>query len=152
MRRRDPLVARAHLGDDGQQLVAPGVADAVDARLGVEPVAGDDRPVQLEALLAVHDQRVVEPELGVHDQALGGREAHGDEERRRRDDVAVAERLRGRGVVVGRVLVADRRREAPDVAPRHLEGLARGGGAAQEVAVEGHRAVLSRRGRVCRGP
>ena len=46
---------------------------SVDARRGVEHVAGADRAVQLEALLAVHDQRVVQAERGVGDRLLGRR-------------------------------------------------------------------------------
>ena len=58
-------------------------------------VAGQDRPVVDEALLAVHDPRVVDAELGVADDLPARLEGQDDRERRRRDDVGMAERLRG---------------------------------------------------------
>jgi hypothetical protein len=78
--------------------------------------------VQLEALLTVHDPRVVQPEVGVDDRALVGEaEVQRGEEGRRRDAVGMAEGARGRRVGAGRVLVADRLGEAADVLPPHLE-------------------------------
>src|SRR3954470_8070327 len=70
VRRRDPLaLGRLHFLPDRQQLVAARVADVLDDARRGEHVARAHRAVMDVALLAVHDERVVETQLGVTDGA-----------------------------------------------------------------------------------
>src|SRR3954471_18244843 len=55
-------VGRRHGHLRGHQLIAPGVADVDDTRGDCQNVTGADRAMVHEALLAVHDERVVETE------------------------------------------------------------------------------------------
>ena len=136
-------VGVGHLADGEDQLVAPGVLDVVDALDAGSTSPATDRPVQLERLLAVHDERVVQAERGVDDRPLRREaEAQHREERRRRDDVAVAERLRGVRVEVRRVGVADRLGEAADVLAPDLVGRRGRVLPADELAVDRHAAPL----------
>ena len=91
-----------------------------------------------ELLLAVDDEGVVETETGVEDGVAGRFQRHDDRERRRRDDVGVAERLGRFDVAVGRVLVADRIGELADLLAAHLVRPFAGEGPADVVAVERH--------------
>ena len=98
------------LAAGGQDVVAGHRLDVVDVDDDGQPVAGAYRAAEDEALVAVDDAGVVEAELGVESDLLGGAQGDDDREGRRRDDVGVAEGLGGRWVDVGRVGVADRGR------------------------------------------
>ena len=72
------------------------VPDVGDAARQRQHVPGVHRSVVDEPLLAVHHEGVVQAQLGIDHRPLEREpELHGGEERRRRDDVAVTERLRG---------------------------------------------------------
>jgi len=67
---------------------------------------------------AVRDQagpKEAEAQLGVGDDLMRRLHRHHDRKRRRRDDIRVAQRLRGSLVTVSRVVVTDRIRELADL-------------------------------------
>ena len=105
-------------------------------------VAGDDRAVVGEALLAVDDARVVDARLGVGDELRVRALPRDDGEGRRRDEVRVARGPGGLDVVVHRVGRPDRRGEVADVLAAHAEGGRRVVGAPLEVLVHGHAVSL----------
>ena len=75
-----------------------------------------------EPLLAMHDQRVVHAHVGVEDRVGSGQaQPERGQERRRRDDIRMAERPRSSRVPIDRVGVADRVGEPPDVLAGDLE-------------------------------
>jgi hypothetical protein len=74
-----------------QQVVAGRDSDGLDGDRALQPVAGHDRAVVGEALLAVHHARVVQPQCRVGHHLTGGALGDHDGEGRWRNDVLVAE-------------------------------------------------------------
>ena len=73
-------------------------SDLLDGVHADQLVAGRDRPLVHEALVAVHDPAVVDAQLRVVDDRAAGRHGEHDRERRRRHNVGVAGGV-GRGDV-----------------------------------------------------
>ena len=104
----------------GEHVVARDRPHRVDGRGGDQPVAGPDRSVVGEPLLAVHHPAVVDRDLGVLEDDVAGTQAHHDGEGGRGDDVGVTGGPGGRGVPVDRVGVTERRSELGDLLPPDL--------------------------------